>query len=174
MNSAFELHDEIEIHDTAFVAPNATVTGRVRVGPQASIWFGVVIRAEHDSVVIGPRSNIQDGAVIHVDEGFPVLLGEDVTVGHRAVIHGATIESGCVIGIGAIVLNGAHIGPGSMVAAGALVPEGKVFPGNSLVMGVPAKVVRTLTPADQERMRLGVTHYLEFGAAYARRFDELP
>ena len=173
MKPSLELRDDVEIHDSAFVAPNATLVGRIRVESQASIWFGVVIRAEHDTVVVGARSNVQDGAVIHVDAGYPVRIGEDVTVGHRAVIHGATVESGSVIGIGAIVLNGARIGPGSLVAAGALVPEGKEYPGNSLLMGSPAKVVRELTQADRERMRTGVAHYLEFGAAYARRLGDL-
>lgn len=173
MTRPFELRDEVEIHDSAFVAPNATLVGRVRVEAQASIWFGVVIRAEHDTVLVGARSNIQDGAVVHVDAGFPVHIGEDVTVGHRAVIHGATVESGSVVGIGAILLNGARIGAGSLVAAGALVPEGKEYPANSLLMGSPAKVVRELTAADRERMSLGVAHYLEFGTAYAQRLGEL-
>lgn len=173
MLRSYDLRDDVEIDDTAFVAPNATVMGRVRVAAQASIWFGAVIRAEQEGVVIGPRSNIQDGAVIHVDKGFPVHIAEDVTVGHRAVVHGATLESGCVVGIGAIVLNGARIGAHSIVAAGSLIPEGKEYPPNSLLLGTPAKVVRELTPTERDRMRQGVSHYLEYAEAYGRRLGEL-
>ena len=169
----FEIPDEVAIDDTAFVAPNATVLGRVTIGPQASVWFGAVIRAEQATVTIGARSNVQDGAIVHVDEGFPVTIGADVTIGHRAVVHGCTIENDCLIGIGAILLNGCHIGEGSLVGAGALVPEGKSYPPHSLLVGVPARVVRTLEAAEIARMRAGGEHYVQYGAAYARRLGEL-
>ncbi|HEY9720931.1 MAG TPA: gamma carbonic anhydrase family protein [Oscillatoriaceae cyanobacterium] len=169
----FELNDQTDIHETAFVAPNATVLGNVRIDAHASVWFGAVIRAEMASVVIGERSNIQDGAIVHVDEGFPANVGRSVTVGHRAVIHGATVEDNCLIGIGAILLNGCRIREGSIVAAGALVPEGRDFPPNSLIMGMPAKVVKTLDPDQAERIKHGAEHYVEYGAAYAARLGEL-
>jgi carbonic anhydrase/acetyltransferase-like protein (isoleucine patch superfamily) len=169
----FELPDNVIIHETAFIAPNATVLGNVSVGAYASIWFGAVVRAEVAQVTIGARSNIQDGAVVHVDEGFSVLIGENVTVGHRAVIHGATVEDNCIVGIGAILLNGSHVGRNSIVAAGALLPEGKSYPPNSLLMGVPAQVARTLTPEQAERVAGGAEHYVTYGAAYAKRLGDL-
>lgn len=167
---AFEFTNRLSIDDTAFVAPNATVLGNVRIAAHASVWFGAVVRAEMAPVVIGERSNVQDGAIIHVDEGFPATLGRNVTVGHRAVVHGATVEDDCIVGIGAILLNGSKIGRNSIVAAGALVPEGKEYPPNSLLMGMPAKVVRQLTPEQAARVSAGAEHYVEYGAAYARAF----
>lgn len=169
----FELPDDVVIHESAFVAPNATILGRVRIGARASVWFGAVIRAEVAQITIGARSNVQDGAIIHVDEGFPVELGENVTVGHRAVVHGATVEDNCIVGIGAILLNGSRIGRNSIVAAGALVPEGKSFPPNSLLMGMPARVVRELSADEAARVGNGAEHYVTYGAAYARRLGEL-
>lgn len=173
MDPDFQLPDNVVIHETAFVAPNATVLGNVRVGAHASIWFGAVVRAEQAQVEIGERSNVQDGAIIHVDEGFPATLGRNVTVGHRAVVHGATVEDDCIVGIGAILLNGSRIGRNSIVAAGALVAEGKDFPPNSLLMGVPAKVARTLSPEEAARVGRGADHYVAYGAAYAKRLGEL-
>ncbi|MEB3195633.1 MAG: gamma carbonic anhydrase family protein [Candidatus Sericytochromatia bacterium] len=173
MADSFQLRDSVVIDETAFVAPNATVLGRVRIGAQASVWFGAVVRAEQAEVVIGARSNVQDGAVVHVDEGFPVHIGEDVTIGHRAVVHGARIDDGSLIGIGAILLNGAHIGPGSIVAAGALVPEGKQFPPHVLLMGVPAKVARTISEQEVARIRESAAHYVTYGEAYAERLGDL-
>lgn len=169
----FELPNNVVIHETAFVAPNATVLGNVAIAEQASVWFNAVIRAETAQVTIGARSNVQDGAIIHVDEGFPATLGEDVTVGHRAVVHGATVEDSCIVGIGAILLNGAHIGHHSIVAAGALVPEGKRFPPRSMLMGMPAKVVRELTDDEAARIANGARHYIDYGAAYALKLGEL-
>lgn len=173
MSDPIELPDHVSIHETAFIAPNATVLGRVTIGEAASVWFGAVIRAELDTVTIGDRSNIQDGAIVHVDEGYPVTIGRNVTVGHRAVIHGATVGDNCIVGIGAILLNGATIGANSIVAAGALVPEGKTYPPNSLLMGMPAKVARTLSDEEAARVATGADHYVDFGAAYARRLGEL-
>jgi carbonic anhydrase/acetyltransferase-like protein (isoleucine patch superfamily) len=172
MSEPIDLTDQVDIHETAFVAPNATVLGNVRIGAHASIWFGAVIRAEMASVEIGERTNVQDGAIIHVDHGFPARLGADVTVGHRAVVHGATVDDNCIVGIGAILLNGCHIGANSIVGAGALVPEGKEYPPNSLLIGVPARVARTLTPEQVARIAEGADHYVMFGAAYARKLGE--
>lgn len=172
-HEAFELPDAVAIAPSAFVAPNATVVGRVTIAERASVWFNAVVRAEAAEIVIGPESNVQDGAVLHVDEGCPVVLGARVTVGHRAVVHGATVEDDCIIGIGAILLNGATVGAGSIVAAGALLPEGRSYPPGSLLMGAPAKVVRGLRPEEIARIRDGAAHYVAYGAAYAAKVGEL-
>lgn len=130
---------------SAFVARGAIVVGDVVLEEKSSLWYNAVIRADAESIVLGPGSNVQDGCAIHADPGFPAVIGRDVSVGHNAVIHGSTIEDGCLIGMGAILLNGCVIGAGSMVAAGAVVLEGTVVPPGSLVAGVPGKVRRTLT-----------------------------
>lgn len=134
-----------EIHDDAWVAPNAAVIGKVRLAADANVWFGAVLRGDIDEIVLGERSNLQDNAVIHTEAGSPTIVGADVSIGHGAVVHGCTIEDGCLIGMNATVLNGAVVGAGSLVAAGALVLEGTVVPPRSLVAGVPAKVRRELT-----------------------------
>lgn len=173
MAESFELQDNVKIHDTAFVAPNATVLGNVTIEREASVWFGAVIRAELDTVTIGERSNVQDGTIMHVDEGNPVVIGKNVTIGHRAVIHGATVEDNCIIGIGAILLNGCRIGANSIVGAGAVVPEGKTYPPNSLLIGVPARVARTLTDEQIARIAEGADHYVMFGSAYHRQMGDV-
>ena len=134
-----------ELHAESWVAPTATVLGPVSLGARASVWYGVVLRAEFELIEIGEGSNIQDNVTVHVDPGFPASIGAGVTVGHNAVLHGCTIEDGCLIGMGAVVLNGARIGRGSLVAAGAVVAQGVVVPPGSLIAGVPAKVRRELT-----------------------------
>ncbi len=130
-----------------FIAPGAQVMGKVRLGEDASIWFNAVLRGDNDWINIGARSNVQDGCVLHVDPGFPMMIGADVTIGHNAIVHGCTVEDGALIGMGAIVLNGARIGKGCLVGANALVTEGKEFPDNSLIVGSPARAVRTLDAA---------------------------
>jgi carbonic anhydrase/acetyltransferase-like protein (isoleucine patch superfamily) len=150
---------------TAFVAREATLVGDVRVGDQASIWFGAVARGDNEPVRIGARSNVQEGAVLHADPGFALEIGDDVTVGHQAMLHGCTIGAGSLIGIQAVVLNGAVIGAGSLVGAGAVVTERKVFPPRSLILGAPAKVVRELTDAD-------VAGLLQSAATYAGKARE--
>ena len=134
-----------EIHDTAYIAPNATVIGWVVLKENSSVWPGAVLRGDNEPISLGVGSNIQDGAVLHTDPGCPLTLGDGVTVGHQAMLHGCTVEDGALIGIQAIVLNRAVIGKNSLVGAGAVVTEGKVFPERSLILGAPAKVVRTLT-----------------------------
>lgn len=134
------------IDSTAWVADSAQVIGDVHLGDHASVWFGAVLRGDNTRLHIGCRSNIQDGAIVHSDVGSPVHLGDDVTVGHQAMLHGCTVGDGSLIGIQAVVLNGARIGKGCLVAAGAVVTEGKEFPDGSLIMGAPAKVARELTP----------------------------
>lgn len=148
-----------ELDDTAWVAPNAVVIGRVALSANASVWYGATLRAEAEPIRIGAGSNIQDGVTIHVDPGFPATVGADVSVGHNAVLHGCTIEDGCLIGMGAVVLNGARIGRGSLVAAGAVVAQGVEVPPGSLVAGVPGKVRRELSEQEVESNRHNAVLY---------------
>lgn len=152
---------------TSWVAPSADLIGDVRLGAAASVWFGAVIRADNTPIIIGEESNIQDGAVCHSDPHAPLTVGRRVTVGHQAILHGCTIGSGALIGMGARVLNGAFIGEHCIVGAGALVPEGKTFEPGHLLVGAPARIVRTLT-ADELRMLEGsALHYAEKAGVYA-------
>lgn len=141
-----------EVHDEAFIAPTATVLGNVKIGREASVWYGCVLRGDLEPIVIGERSNIQDHTVIHIDQGLPTRIGARVGVGHRCLLHGCVIEDECLVGMGAIVLSGAVIESGSVIAAGALITEGMRVPAGSLVMGVPAKVVRAVDEALRERI----------------------
>ena len=147
------------VGDGAFVAPGVTLIGDVVLGAGASIWFGTVLRGDGDAIRIGDGTNIQDGCVGHADPGFPLVVGANVSVGHRAVLHGCTVEDDVLVGMGAIVLNGARIGSGSLVAAGAVVLEGTEVPPGSLVAGVPAKVRRELGEAELERVRENARSY---------------
>lgn len=149
------------IGNNVFIAWNAEVAGRVTLSDNTSVWFGAVLRGDVDAIIIGEGSNIQDGSIIHADEGVPCRLGKQVTVGHRAILHGCTVEDGCLIGMGAIVLDNAVIGAGSIVGAGALVTQGKHFPPRSLILGSPARVIRTLTDEDAEAIKQGALHYIE-------------
>lgn len=158
-------HPEL-IHATAFVASNAIVIGRVHVAAEASVWFGCVLRGDNAPIRIGPRTNVQDLSAIHTDEGMPCTLGEGVTVGHRAVLHGATIEDSALIGIGAIVLNGATVGEEALVGAGAVVPEGKSIPPRHLALGVPARVVRELTAEEIRGLHASAAHYVSRAQAF--------
>lgn len=142
-----------------FVAPNATVIGRVTLEEDVSVWFNAVIRGDREPIRIGARSNIQEGAVLHADPGFPLDIGEEVTVGHLCMLHGCTIGNGSLIGIGAIVLNGATIGAGSLIAAGSLIPEGKVIPPGSVVFGTPGKVAREVGEKERALIREGHEFY---------------
>jgi carbonic anhydrase/acetyltransferase-like protein (isoleucine patch superfamily) len=165
--AVYALHDTVpQVHDTAWVAENATVIGNVTLEAQASVWYGVVIRGDNEPITIGQGSNVQDSSVLHTDHGFPLTLGQGVTVGHQAMLHGCTIGDGSLIGIQAVVLNGARIGRNCLVGAGALVTEGKEFPDNSLIMGSPAKVVRELSLEQAQRMRLGAEHYVAHAARH--------
>jgi carbonic anhydrase/acetyltransferase-like protein (isoleucine patch superfamily) len=139
-----------DIAPDAWVAPGATVVGDVRIGPRSSVWYGSVVRADSERVVIGEDCNVQDGCVLHADPGFPTLIGDRVSVGHGAIVHGAVLESDTLIGMGAVVLNGARVGSGSLVAAGAVVRGGTEVPPGSLVAGVPAAVRRPVTEAERE------------------------
>lgn len=159
-----------KIDPTAFVAPGAVVVGDVTLGPQASLWFGAVARGDAAPILIGARTNVQDGCILHADAGQPCLLGQGVSLGHAAIVHAATVEDDVLIGMRATVLNGAHIGRGSLVAAGAVVPPGAQIPPGSVVMGLPAKVVRSVTDKDRARIRQTAEHYAEAGAQYRTTF----
>jgi carbonic anhydrase/acetyltransferase-like protein (isoleucine patch superfamily) len=153
---------------SAWVAPSADLIGDVRLGEEASVWFGAVIRADNTPIIVGARSNIQEGAMLHSDPGAPCTVGEGVTVGHHAILHGCTIGANALIGMGATVLNRAVIGENSLVGAGALVTEDKSFPPSSLIVGSPARAVRTLDEAANAGLRLSAAHYVAKAAEYAR------
>ena len=144
-----------------WIAPNATLIGDVRMGEDAGVWFGAVLRGDNEPIAVGARSNIQELCALHTDMGFPLTIGEDCTVGHNAILHGCTIGDGSLIGMGSVVLNGARIGNGCLVGARALVTEGKEFPDHSLIVGSPAKVVRTLDAAAIAGLRASAAHYVE-------------
>lgn len=150
-----------------WVAPSADLIGRVRIADEASVWFGAVLRGDNEWIEVGARSNIQDGAVLHTDMGCPLVIGEDCTIGHRAVLHGCILGAGTLIGMGATVLNRARIGRGSLVGAGALVTEGKDFPDFSLIVGAPAKVVRTLDEEAVAGLRRSAEGYVRNWRRYA-------
>ncbi|MFC5723405.1 gamma carbonic anhydrase family protein [Streptomyces gamaensis] len=157
---------EPRISEGAFTAPTSVVVGEVTLAAGASVWYHAVLRADCGPVTIGAGSNVQDNCTVHVDPGFPVTVGERVTVGHNAVLHGCTVEDDVLIGMGATVLNGAHIGAGSLVAAQALVPQGMRVPPGSLVAGVPAKVRRELTAEEREHIRVNAQMYGELARAH--------
>lgn len=153
-----------------WIAPGAVIVGEVILGPRSSVWFGAVIRGDTESIVVGRDTNLQDQVVLHADPGFPCRIGDRVTVGHGAIVHGATVESDSLVGMRATILNGAVIGAGSVVAAGALVTEGKIFPERSLIVGIPARRLRAIEPEDSARIARGWRHYVELSAAYAEQF----
>lgn len=138
------------VADDVFLAPGAAIIGDVTLGPQSSVWFGCVLRGDVNRIVVGARSNLQDGTVVHLGDDDPTIIGEDVVVGHRAVVHGCTIEDGCLIGIQATILDGARIGRGSVIGAGAVVTAGAVIPPRSLVLGTPGKVVKQLDESAED------------------------
>lgn len=157
---------EASIHESAYVAEAATLIGRVTLERDSSVWSQAVLRADNEPITIGEGSNVQEGAVLHCDAGFPLTLGKGVTVGHQAMLHGCSIGDGSLIGIQAVVLNGAVIGRNCLVAAGAIITEGKTFPDNSLILGAPAKVVRQLTEADAANLAAGAADYVERSRRY--------
>ena len=157
----------------AWAAPSADLIGDVRLGARASVWFGAVIRADNTPIILGEDSNIQDGAIGHSDPGYPLTIGARVTVGHQAILHGCTIADDCLIGMGAKLLNGAVIEPECLVGAGALITEGKTFPPGSLIVGSPARVIRQLTDAEKQALRISAAHYADKAARYAERLRTL-
>ncbi len=159
------------IPTTAWIADTATVRADVVLGEHVSIWFSAVLRGDEAPIRVGDRTNIQDGAVVHVSNGFPCHIGSDVTIGHGAIVHGCTVEDGALIGMGATVLDGAVVGAGAMVGAGALVPPGMVVPAGSLVLGVPAKLIGPLTEEQKQAGPTAVSHYLDRKEQYRHGND---
>jgi len=157
-----------QIDPTAWVAPTAVLIGNVIVGPRANIWFGAVLRGDNEPIVVGEGSNIQENSVLHTDMGYPLTIGANCTIGHKAMLHGCAIGDGSLIGMGATLLNGARVGAGSLVGACALVTEGKEIPPGSLVMGAPAKVVRDLDAAAQARLLKSAEGYQANAARFAK------
>ncbi len=154
------------VDPSAFIASNAVVLGDVTIAAQASIWFGAVVRGDAEKIYVGRETNIQDLCVLHADPGFPCLIGAAVTVGHAAVVHGAEVEDGVMIGMRSVVMNGACIGTGSIIGAGAIVPEGKQIPPGSVVLGVPGRIVRQATAEDASRIKAAARHYAELGGQF--------
>lgn len=161
-----ELIGRPEIDPTAYVAATARIFGNVLVGSEAVVMFGAVIRAELDRILIGSQSNVQDNAVIHCDRGKPASIGSRVTIGHAAVVHGATLGDHSLVGIGAMALNGSELGEGSWLAAGSVLPEGKSIPPWTIAVGIPARPLREITAEEIERQDSGVEEYLRLGARY--------
>ncbi len=157
-----------------WIAPNATLIGRVILRQNASVWFNAVLRGDNEPIVIGQNSNVQDGAVLHTDMGSPLTLGRDVTVGHLAMLHGCEVGDGSLIGIGAVVLNGAKIGRGCLIGAKALIGEGKVIPDGAMVLGAPGRVVRTLDEKSRAQLSAGAAHYVSNWRRYAAGLRPMP
>ena len=157
------------IDPSSFVAPGAVIIGDVTLGEESSVWFQAVLRGDLNRIVIGPRSNVQDGAVVHLADDFGTTVGELVTVGHKAILHACTIADEVLVGMGAIILDGAEVGARSIIGAGALVTGGKKIPPGSLVLGSPAKVVRTLSPEEQAGIRVWAEKYVALARAYRER-----
>lgn len=163
----FKLGDKApQLAANAWVAPNATVIGDIRLGANASIWWNATLRGDNDPIHIGDNTNIQDGSVLHTDEGIPMHIGANVTVGHLVMLHGCTVGDGSLIGIGSVILNRAVIGKESIVGANTLIPEGKVFPERSLIVGSPGKVVRQLSDEEVAKLRASAAHYVANAARY--------
>jgi carbonic anhydrase/acetyltransferase-like protein (isoleucine patch superfamily) len=165
--------DEPQIAGDAFVAPGSHLIGKVALDKRANVWFGAILRGDNEPIVVGADSNVQEGCVLHTDPGYPLTIGEGVTVGHQAMLHGCTIGDFSLIGIQAVIMNGATIGRECLVAAGALVTEGKSFPERSLIMGTPAKAVRPLTDAEVATLHESSHGYAERGARYRVQLAKL-
>ena len=162
----------VEAHAESWVAPNATLVGKVKLEPGASVWFNAVLRGDNELIHIGENSNVQDGTVMHTDMGFPLNIGKGVTIGHNAMLHGCSVGDYSLIGINAVVLNGAKIGKYCIIGANSLIGEGKEIPDGSLVMGSPGKVVRELTDAQKRMLEASAAHYVHNAQRYARDLVE--
>lgn len=156
-----------ELHPTAYIAPSADIIGRVTISEQASIWFTAVLRGDVEQISVGPRCNVQDGAVLHADPGFPCVLEADVTVGHRAIVHGAHCGAGSLVGMGATMLNGSRLGAGAVLGAGALLPEGAVVPDGMLAVGIPARVIKAVPAAGNS------ARYVQNAQRYRQELTEI-
>lgn len=170
----YQLDEHVpDIHPSAYIAESATVIGKVKLGASVSVWSGAVLRGDNDFIHVGDMSNVQEGVVLHTDKGYPLMIGDGVTIGHQVMLHGCTIGDGSLIGIQAVVLNGAKIGKNCLVGAGALVTEGKVFPDNSLIIGSPAKVARELTDEQLAMLRMSAQTYAERGAHFKQHLKRI-
>jgi len=170
----YQLGDLVpEIDPSAYITDTATIIGKVRVEANASVWFGVTLRGDNELITVGENSNVQEACTLHTDPGFPLTVGKNVTIGHQAMLHGCTIGEGSLIGIQAVILNGARIGKNCLVGAGALVTEGKEFPDNSLIVGSPAKAVRTLTEEDTLRIQGNTQNYVKRGQAFKTQLKKI-
>ena len=152
-----------EIHPSVYIAQGAMIIGDVTIGEESNVWFNAVLRGDLDQIRVGARTNIQDGTIVHLDKGFPCIIGDDVTVGHGCIVHGCTVGDGAMLGMGAIVLTGAKIGERAIVGAGALVREGQEIPPETVAVGIPAKVRRDVSAEDLERIRFGTLDYVTRG-----------
>ncbi|MDP3816851.1 gamma carbonic anhydrase family protein [Pseudomonas sp.] len=162
----------VEAHPDSWVAPNATLVGKVKLEPGASVWFNAVLRGDNELIHIGENSNVQDGAVMHTDMGFPLSIGQGVTIGHNAMLHGCSVGDYSLVGINAVVLNGAKIGKYCIIGANTLIGEGKEIPDGSLVVGSPGKVVRELSEQQKKMLEAGAAHYVHNAQRYARDLAE--
>ena len=162
-----------QLGEGAWVADSAQVIGNVKLADGASVWFGAVLRGDNEPMRIGKGTNIQEGSVLHSDPGFPLTLGENVTIGHQVMLHGCTVGDNTLIGIQSVVLNNARIGRNSIVGAGSIVTEGKEFPDNSLIIGSPAKAVRTLDDAAVAKLKHSAEHYVDNGRRYAKGLKKI-
>ena len=161
----------VETHPESWTAPTATLIGKVRLEEGASVWFNAVLHGDNELILIGKHSNVQDGAVMHTDMGYPLTLGTGVTIGHNAMLHGCTVGDYSLIGINAVILNGAKIGKHCIIGANSLIGEGKEIPDGSLVMGSPGKVVRDLTDEQKKLLEASAAHYVKNGQRYARELE---
>ncbi len=162
----------VEAHPDSWIAPNATLVGKVKLEPGASVWFNAVLRGDNELIHIGENSNVQDGTVMHTDMGFPLSVGKGVTIGHNAMLHGCTVGDYSLVGINAVVLNGAKIGKYCIIGANSLIAEGKEIPDGSLVVGSPGKVVRELNEQQMKMLEAGAAHYVHNAQRYARELAE--
>lgn len=167
MNYSLGKKKPVLVGEPAFIAPNATIIGDVEIHQNASVWFNVVIRADNDRIVIGEDSNVQDGSVLHIDPGFPLLIGKGVTIGHKVMLHGCSIGDNSLIGINAVVLNGAKIGSNCLIGANALIPENMVVPDGSMVLGSPGRIKRELAPPQILMLQASAHHYVQNGLRYS-------
>ncbi|MGH8351959.1 MAG: gamma carbonic anhydrase family protein [Pseudomonas sp.] len=162
----------VDAHPDSWVAPNASLVGKVRLEPGASIWFNAVLRGDNELIHVGANSNVQDGSVLHTDMGYPLSIGKGVTIGHKVMLHGCSVGDYSLIGINAVVLNGAKIGKYCIIGANTLIPEGKEIPDGSLVVGTPGKVVRELSEQQKKMLEASAAHYVHNAQRYARELVE--
>ena len=162
-----------DIHSSCFIAPSADLVGSVVMHENASVWFNCVLRADNEPITVGRNSNVQDGSILHVDDSFPIQIGENVTVGHKVMLHGCSIGDGSLVGMNAVILNGSKIGKNCLIGANALVTEGTEIPDGSMVLGSPAKVVKQLDEKTQAMLKMGAAHYTENSTKYVADLEKL-